>query len=222
MSPIIRTNRYRQLYERTVVVTDNFDSSSGWIWGRWILFVIFVICIIAVGLGTARINRRRRTMGQAPILGTAWMTPPSYRQSQRHYNGPVEGSEDYVPQYTATANDQDLGYYDEHGEFHLNSKAEAQAPPAMTGETVSDSSESLERPRAAVTRDSYSSDLDQDFRRYVPPPPSDPPMAQPNMPGGFEDNAADTERSGIQVGNSDSVALQEISPPEKVKSSRGL
>lgn len=222
MSPIIRTNEYRQLFGRTVVVTDNFDSSSGWLWGRWILFVIFVICIIAVGLGTARINRRRRAMGEAPIRGTAWMTPPSYRQSQRQYNGP-EGSEDYVPQYTATANDQDLGYYDEHGEFHLNAKAEAQAPPTLTRETVSDSSESLERPRAAVTRDSYSEDFDQEFRRYVPPPPpSEPSTAQPNMPGGFQDHSADGERSEIQVGTSDNVALQEISPPEKVKSPRGL
>ncbi|QLQ80360.1 hypothetical protein HG537_0D03610 [Torulaspora globosa] len=217
MSPIIRTNNHGQLYERTVIVTDNFDSSSGWVWGRWILFVIFVICIIAVGLGTARINRRRRDLGQAPIRGTAWMTPPTYRQSQRQYNGPAEGSVDYVPQYTATANDQDLGYYDEYGEFHLNAKAEGQAPPTLR-ETVSDSSESLERPRAAVTRD--SSDFDQEFRRYVPPPSSEPPMTQLNMPGGFEDNSA--ERSEIQVGNSDSVALQEISPPEKVRSPRGL
>lgn len=224
MSPISRINKHAQLQGRAVVYSSDYNSNnSGWLWGRWILFVIFVVCIIAVGLGTARVNKRRRTLGQAPIRGTAWMTPPSYRQSQRQYNGPNNGgaTEDYVPQYTATANDQDLGYYDERGEFHMNSKAEMQAPPTLVRETASESSESLERPRPAATRDSYSSDFDQEFRRYVPPA-SEPSGKQVNMPGGFDHSSSSNERSDLQVGNSDSVALQDISPPEKAKSPRGI
>lgn len=218
MSPISRTKRYSELYGRAIFVSDGYGDNNGWVWGRWILFVIFVICIIAVGLGTARINRRRRTMGQAPIRGTAWMTPPSYRQSQRQYNGPADGAaEDYVPQYTATANDQDMGYYDERGEFHLNAKSEMQPPPPLVRETASESSESLQRPRAAVTRDSFSSDFDQDFQRYVPPV-SEPSTGQLNMPGGFGATGRNNE---TQVGASENSDWQEISPPEKAKSARG-
>lgn len=217
MSPINKASTsYSTLHPRAILINSDSDmDGSGWVWGRWILFVIFLICIIAVGLGTARINRRRRTLGQAPIRGTAWMTPPSYRQSQRQYNGPQRGVvEDYVPQYTETANEQDLGYYDAQGEFHLNSKTEMQPPPPLVRETASESSESLERPRAVVTRDSHSSDLDMDFRRYVPPR-TDSAGGQPSTPGGF------SSPTDIQMRNSESVEFQQISTPEKTKSPSG-
>lgn len=204
MSPISPVKEKDVLYAR-YLYTDDFDSGSGWVWGRWILFVIFVVFILGLGLTTVRVNRRRRTMGQAPIRGTAWMTPPSYRQSQRQYNGANPATqEDYVPQYTATANDQDMGYYDERGEFHL--KSEAQPAPTVVRETASDSSTSLERPGPAVTRDSHLSDIDeQDFRRYRPT--TAPPTESPT--GGHE-NTTNGPSNGP-------VEMQSMAPPEKAK-----
>lgn len=84
-------------------------SSSSWQSGRWILFVLFVAAIILIILFTFVANRRRRRMGRAPIRGTAWLTPPSYRQSQQQYTGTVQQwTDDYVPEYTETANEHDL------------------------------------------------------------------------------------------------------------------
>lgn len=197
-----------------------YGGTSSWVWGRWILFVIFVVFILAIGVCTARVNRKRRTMGQAPIRGTAWMTPPSYRQSQRQYNGSAgRVVEDFVPQYTETANEQDLGYYDEHGEFHLNSKAEYLPPPTLVQETRSDSSESLERPRAAVTRDSPSSDLDldldmnRDFGRYNHPSVTDTPD-----PVGSS-TSANNQNDSSTTGNGESI-VKNIKSPERVRHSK--
>ncbi|CCE64278.1 hypothetical protein TPHA_0H00680 [Tetrapisispora phaffii CBS 4417] len=131
-------------------VDDSWGSSS-WVWGRWILFVIFVVFLLVIFLGTIRANKRRRTLGQAPIRGTAWMTPPTYRQSERDYNanGSAANGHDFVPKYTAEANDQDLGYYDARGEFHPNSKSEYLPPPPLVHEVdsnASTTSNSHERP----------------------------------------------------------------------------
>ncbi|CCF57068.1 hypothetical protein KAFR_0C00730 [Kazachstania africana CBS 2517] len=111
--------------------------------------------------GTIITNRKRYRLGQAPIRGTSWLTPPSYRQSQRQYN---EGDNhiDYVPEYTETANVHDLGYFDERGEFHMNDKVERTNPGPVNTSTLSDSS--LEHPRPAVVRDDDSSD-DLQFTR---------------------------------------------------------
>lgn len=201
MSPISKVKNDHVLRPRYVYSSD-YDSGSGWVWGRWILFVIFLVFILGLALTTMKVNRRRRTLGQAPIRGTAWMTPPSYRQSQRQYNGAAP-AEDYVPQYTETANDQDLGYYDERGEFHL--KSEGQPAPTVVHETGSDSSASLERPGAAVTRDSFTDIDEQDFRRYRPT--TAPPTA-----------SSSGSRQGANLGPSDSpVEMQSITVPEKAK-----
>lgn len=202
MSPISPLRKEDGLVARYVFAND-YNTGSGWVWGRWILFVIFVVFILGLGLTTLRVNKRRRHLGQAPIRGTAWMTPPSYRQSQRQYNGNPATTEDYVPQYTATANDQDLGYYDERGEFHL--KSDGQPMPTVVREAGSDSSDSLERPGAAVTRDSLSTDIDeQDFRRYRPT--TAPPASTSDSQQGVERRASE-----------DPVQLQSITVPEKAK-----
>lgn len=224
MSPIKR-DAVRVLYMRDENDDFGYWGSSSWVWGRWILFVIFVVFILAIGVCTARVNRRRRTLGQAPIRGTAWMTPPSYRQSQRQYNGSAgRVVEDFVPQYTETANEQDLGYYDEHGEFHLNSKAEYLPPPTLIRETRSDSSESLERPRAAVTRDPPSSDLDldldmnRDFRRYTHRSITDTP--DPVRTSITSANNQNESLASTTAGNEESIVMQNISSPERVRHSK--
>lgn len=76
--------------------------------------------------GTFRVNKKRGSNGLQPLYGTRWMTPPSYVQSQSQYNQPTSRNHtsdqpaNYVPTYTETANDQDMGYYDENGQFHEN------------------------------------------------------------------------------------------------------
>ncbi|QID83336.1 resistance to congo red [Saccharomyces pastorianus] len=112
---------------------------------------------------TALLNKRRRRIGRAPIRGTAWLTPPSYRQSQQQQTGTrQQPADDYVPEYTETANEHDLGYYDERGEFHPNDKV-APAPPVQ--ELSSESVNSLERPPAAVVHQTNSSDMEDDLTR---------------------------------------------------------
>lgn len=134
-------------------LTDDPNSSS-WQWGRWILFVLFIVGIFVLFIFTVTTNRRRRYMGQAPIRGTAWMTPPSYRQSEQEYHGNSQRVvEDFVPEYTQEANINDLGYYDERGEFHANGKAEYLPPPPLVQEVDLNDSLDMERPARAVVHD---------------------------------------------------------------------
>lgn len=93
---------------------------------RWAFFGIFIVVILIIILGTFRVNKKRGSNGLQPLYGTRWMTPPSYVQSQTQYNQPTRRNQtsdqpaNYVPTYTATANDQDMGFYDQNGEFHEN------------------------------------------------------------------------------------------------------
>lgn len=177
------------------------SSSSSWQSGRWILFVLFVAAIVLILLSTFLANRRRQRMGRAPIRGTAWLTPPSYRQSQQQYTGTVQQrTDDYVPEYTETANEHDLGYYDERGEFHPNDKAAYVAPPPLVQECSSESVNSLERPPAAVVHQTTSSDMDYDLTR---PNNERVPVAG--------DRAEQQERFPGASGT------QEINPPERAK-----
>ncbi|CCK72200.1 resistance to Congo red protein KNAG_0J01190 [Huiozyma naganishii CBS 8797] len=151
---------------------DPFNSSS-WQWGRWVLFVIFLFAMIVLVFFTLTTNRRRRQMGRAPIRGTAWMTPPSYRQSERQYQGNSQGYVvDYVPEYSAETNENDLGYYDERGEFHPNGKTEYISPPPLEGSPDTSGAGTaspgvpLQRPDPAMLRQSMNnSDIELDFTR---------------------------------------------------------
>ena len=97
------------------------------------IFAIFVILIIIVLLGTLRVNKKRARQGLQPVYGTRWMTPPSYGQSQHQYDQPDHRRDPdlpsaYVPTYTATANEYDMGYYDANGVFHANPNAKSPIP----------------------------------------------------------------------------------------------
>ncbi|QLG71886.1 hypothetical protein HG535_0C02360 [Zygotorulaspora mrakii] len=193
----------------------DYWDDSGWEQGRWILFVVFAVALLMLILYTRMANRRRVLRGQAPIRGTAWISPPTYRQSQTQHNrGTGDPAEDYVPEYTERANNQDLGYYDQNGEFHLNSKVEYQAPPSLS-RRGSESSESIERPQPAVTR-VPTDDMDLDFRRYRPttaPPPASSSESQ---------NAA-VSGAAVEVSSSNtntSIELQNITSPEKARLSK--
>lgn len=70
----------------------------------------------------------RRKRGQEPLRYVSWLTPPSYRQSEAQRRRNAVPVADYVPPYTEEANENDLGYYDAEGVFHVNSKA--QPPPS--------------------------------------------------------------------------------------------
>lgn len=157
----------------TTIVDDPWGSTS-WRWGRWILFIIFVAFILVLVISTARVNKRRFIRGEAPIRGTSWLTPPSYRQSERAYVGTTQRAVvDYVPEYTEEANENDLGYYDERGEFHSNDKTAYIPPPTLdstTGPLPHTQSDDplLERPSPAILRNpsaTSSPDLGLDFSR---------------------------------------------------------
>ncbi|CAI4058457.1 hypothetical protein N7582_001112 [Saccharomyces uvarum] len=147
------------------IVEDDPFGSSSWKWGRWIFFIFFVVAIAILLFSTAKVNRRRRIMGQAPIRGTAWLTPPTYRQSERDYNGTQRCVEDYVPEYTETANENDLGFYDERGEFHPNGKTEYLPPPLLTENRADSTDKDLQRPKAAVVRMPSDTEFDLNLMR---------------------------------------------------------
>ncbi|KAH3680185.1 hypothetical protein WICMUC_000501 [Wickerhamomyces mucosus] len=103
-----------------------YNCSSSWVWARWILFVILIVGLLGIVVSAVRINKRRMSSGRNPIIGTAWITPPSYSQAQRNQ----QQNPPYVPEYSAEANVNDAGYYDNEGKFHPNLKG------AYTGNAV--------------------------------------------------------------------------------------
>lgn len=126
---VIDTDLKRELIARQLGKRDMWTQNEG---ARWAFFAIFIVIIILLMVGMMRVNKRRGTSGRQPIYGTRWMTPPSYLQSQNQYNQPArrdEGMpETYVPTYSERANDQDMGYYDNEGNFHANPNAKVSTP----------------------------------------------------------------------------------------------
>ncbi|GMM36771.1 Rcr2 protein [Saccharomycopsis crataegensis] len=155
----ILSKRYCDIYD------DNCDSSvSAWLWGRWILFVIVLVFLFLLFGMTRirRINKRRGNFGQQPIRGTAWMTPPSYFQSQRQYNQPVmntSGPSDatYVPPYSENAQPTDAGYFDDQGMFHKNRQF------ASDGREIVEDDGVLPKPDGAYH---HATNFEQDFPAF--------------------------------------------------------
>ncbi|AGO12361.1 AaceriAER006Wp [[Ashbya] aceris (nom. inval.)] len=100
-------------------------------------------------------------------MGTAWLAPPSYGQSQRQYNmPPVDPAGVPVPEYTTHPNANiDLGYYDNEGKFHPADSAIPKPPPAATANTMPGSY------TGAPVRANFDAD-------YVRPPGAPPAAAQ--------------------------------------------
>lgn len=93
-----------------------YYSSNGWGSGaRWAFFALFGVAFIIAIMSMIFVNRKRLRRGVAPIYGTSWITPPAYRANVNN-NMP----ENNVPTYTAQANEADMGYYDQHGNFVQN------------------------------------------------------------------------------------------------------
>ncbi|SCU90682.1 LADA_0F05776g1_1 [Lachancea dasiensis] len=144
------------------------NNSNGWLWGRWLLFIVVAIGVVLWVFG---VNVRRRKYGRNPIRGTAWLAPPpSYGMSQNQYN--IPGNQNPVPEYSATANVNDAGFFDESGKFHRT----------QPGQPVdAENTAVLSQPEPAVTRDSRhpeeatsssSTPLPAFQRPDVPPPAS--------------------------------------------------
>ncbi|WPK24038.1 hypothetical protein PUMCH_001293 [Australozyma saopauloensis] len=98
-----------------------YDYSNG---ARWAFFALFLVALLIAVFGTIRVNKNRLKRGEAPLYGTSWITPPAYRT-----NNPPQ--ENYVPTYTATANEADMGYYDQQGNFHQNPNVKSPEPAYM-------------------------------------------------------------------------------------------
>lgn len=106
---------------------DGWSDSGG---ARWAFFGVFIVLVFIVLIGTLRVNKRRSRQGIQPIYGTRWLTPPSYRQSERVYNNrnDLDVPTNYVPTYSEQAGDTDMGYYDNEGNFHPNPNAKSPIP----------------------------------------------------------------------------------------------
>ncbi|CCK72191.1 resistance to Congo red protein KNAG_0J01090 [Huiozyma naganishii CBS 8797] len=201
-----------------------WGEGSGWEWGRWILFVLLGIGILFICLNTIRINWRRSKVGQAPIRGTAWFTPPSYRQSQNQYNSGA--NQDYVPQYTAEVNEQDLGYYDERGDFHRNDKADYPPLPQKTSEVPNardaDGNPIVAEPATAALRtqenENDTSVFDDDsgsLTRPAYPRPSSPRTVSPLPDDQHNRVGRSAEETAISEGSP--TEPREVSRPHKAK-----
>ena len=154
-----------------------FSTYNPWKWQKWSLFAIFVVLMALLIAATVRTNYNRIKHGEQPIRGTAWLTPPSYQQSERQYNhddGVHVGRhnnrrqrEENIPTYTEEVGEEDLGFYDANGVFHENVKGKMMSPPDITtgastvplheemsdpNETDSESVFGLERPEHAASR----------------------------------------------------------------------
>lgn len=137
-----------------------YNCTNSWNWARWIFFALFIIALLLLFLSAIRINKRRGQQGIQPMRGTAWMTPPSYQQQQPPRQEP------FVPPYTEQANDQDMGYYDNQGAFHVNSKAK-DAPSYRLDTLVPDQTGvSLPQPATTIQGTDPSDSFNRDFNRY--------------------------------------------------------
>ncbi|EMG50536.1 RCR1 Protein RCR1 [Candida maltosa Xu316] len=176
--------------ETTLISLGRRDWNDGTYWSnsggaRWAFFAIFVVLVIIVLLGTLRVNKKRARHGLQPVYGTRWMTPPSYRQSQNQYQQPDHRRDPdlpsaYVPTYTATANDQDLGYYDTTGQFHPNPNAKSPIPhPPEVHQVNPRGTEEGNGPSAASNLPSELHDENESDDRSIDnlyrPPPGPPP-----------------------------------------------
>lgn len=146
-----------------------YSCSSSWAWGRWILFVLLIVGLLALVLSAFRINRRRGLQGVQPIRGTAWITPPSYQHAARQ--------DPYVPAYTQEANDNDMGYYDNQGVFHVNNKAK-EAPSYHMSTLVPDQT-GVSSPQPATTSADPDETFARDFTRYYGSTAAAPPVSSP-------------------------------------------
>lgn len=147
---------------------------------RWAFFAIFIVFVIIMILATLRVNRSRSRHGREPIYGTRWMTPPSYFQSQNQYNQPTQRDSEmpngYVPEYTATANDNDFGYYDQQGNFHHNPNAKEPQVPEQIHHRTTSNTDGVPLADYNHTGDAdlhtVHDDADMAFRRPSVPPPA--------------------------------------------------
>lgn len=177
-----------------------YGTWSGSGGARWAFFAIFIILIILIVVGTIRVNKKRSQRGAQPIYGTRWMTPPSYVQSQhQQYHDPQVNNQTYVPTYTATANEYDMGYYDNNGNFHANPNAKSEyannptfpdsahhrepQPPAQQAGPIS--------PSIPVVSDEHTdlyneSTIDDIYRRPSGPPNTTGTFTRPEGPPPFE------------------------------------
>ncbi|CDO94856.1 unnamed protein product [Kluyveromyces dobzhanskii CBS 2104] len=158
------------------------SCSSQWEWARWVIFVMFMVILLTFIITTVRINYIRKRNGQQPLRYVSWLTPPAYRQSdssrRRRTDVPVA---DYVPTYTAEANENDLGYYDSEGIFHVNSKAE---PPPPIDAYVVDRRNDRNRNVDLEMQQVRPTAVDADSSRQPPLPAynEQPPVAQMPSP----------------------------------------
>lgn len=154
------------------------DWSSG---ARWAFFALFLVAIALAIIGTLRVNKARRRKGVAPIYGTSWMTPPAYRAN----NDTSNNQENYVPTYTATANDADMGYYDQQGNFHQNPNVKTPDLPQEAHYRTG--SMSYNEPTYNMSMDGYNTapqmytNMNSATNNY-PSPPGPPPTAPLNTP----------------------------------------
>lgn len=157
-------------------------STTSWEWGRWLLFIL---CIAFILFNIFLANSWRRKRGRNPIVGTSWLAPPpSYGQSQRQYNNPID--ENPVPQYSERLNENDAGYFDNEGKFHPSAPntsttvampaaaatAGPRSPPDMHPQQTSASplTTSTSASTSTSTSNSSSSSSIQFTRPSVPPP----------------------------------------------------
>ncbi|KAI0464614.1 hypothetical protein LJB42_002233 [Komagataella kurtzmanii] len=186
------------------IVSNGWSNSNA----RWAFFALFIVFIIGFLLLMCRTNLRRMRRGQKPIRGTAWLTPPSYGQSQQQYN--TGGINDSVPVYSSQARAEDAGYYDAEGVFHYNPHY-VPAKPMATAATGSTNTQTYP-PQAYHTPGAYD-DFESTPNRPTQTPsdddfgytrPSHPPPVSSNLNTPSDaDRIYDTTGEGTSSSNID-------------------
>ena len=120
------------------------STGSGGIAGIVIfIFIVIVIFISLVGYGNKRSKRRNQknttpaniTLGSLNLesqnvhQGVVRIQQQQQQQQQQNLGITTSPEHDYVPPYTQTPNDNDLGRFDKQGNFHLLNRPESVQPP---------------------------------------------------------------------------------------------
>ncbi|EMG46257.1 hypothetical protein G210_3501 [Candida maltosa Xu316] len=120
------------LQDENYVNLDKRDSRYGI--GTAFIIIGFVVIVIII-LSRSKKGFLTRQPTTRPQQQQQQQLQPEPRNNTIELHNQSENLEDYVPQYTATANENDLGFYDAEGKFHHVEKILDPPPPIHIKET---------------------------------------------------------------------------------------
>ncbi|CCD25940.2 Rcr1p NDAI_0G01640 [Naumovozyma dairenensis CBS 421] len=116
-----RTTIYTATSTSKVISQSYTDPEDSGEFGKWFGVAIagIVGAVLLIIIVFSIINSIRNRRKERPITGTSWIPTYNVPSTDTTFKN-CRDEEDFVPQYTERVNMNDLGYYDERGDFHRN------------------------------------------------------------------------------------------------------